>query len=145
MPPFSICNNCGEPARWAGRGDGRKILLTPLDIRYVVDAHNVARSVTTYDLHVCDEEKRVAHNEAMADEEMRREQVEQLRDMLWDAALKNECSKCSVAVGVRCENLSERARGRKVEVKWPHDERIPAPIRVEIYQTLDLAPPPGLG
>jgi len=110
-------------------------------VRYVVDAYNVARMVTTYDVHVCDEEARVKHNEAMADAEMRQEQIEQLRDMLWAEALKRVCPKCGVNINERCENLNERKHGRKKETRWPHEERVPAPVRIEIHETLGLDPP----
>lgn len=137
MPPFATCRDCGEQVRWAKGERGKMIRLTPLDVMpLVVDANNVARRVTTYDLHVCDEEKRVEHNERMADAQLRREQMEELLDRLWEAALKYPCEKCGAQINVRCRNLREQSKGNDVEVKWPHEGRVPEPIRIEIMETL---------
>lgn len=124
--------------RWARSERGKFIRLTALERHYVVDAHNVARMVTTYDLHVCDDEDRVRHNEAMADQEVQRAKFAELQDRLWEAALKYPCTRCGVEVGVRCLNLTERAKGNAVDTKWPHDGRVPEPVRIEIHETLDL-------
>ena len=77
----------------------------------------------------------------MADEEMRRDQIDELRELLWAAALKNVCPKCGVDIDARCENLTERKHGRKKETRWPHPGRVPEPVRVEIYETLNLTAP----
>lgn len=141
MTAFATCPDCGEPMRWATSDGRRKIRLEPLEVRYIVDAYNVARQVTTYEVHICDEEKRVAHNEAMADRQQRQEIFDKLIERLWEEALKQVCPKCGVDIGVRCANLTERKKDKYVATKWPHEGRVPGPIRVEIYTTLNLTPP----
>lgn len=114
------------------------VSLTPEQSAYVVGVGNRARYVSTYSLHICDEAKVIAFKDLMADTHALERYAEDFRGALYEAALGFDCSKCGALAGDYCVNLTKRKKGQEVPTRYPHQERLPEPQRIELEKQSPL-------
>lgn len=125
---MTLHSACGAEIRWADKDNtGKKFPpLEPTGRALIVGNDNIVREVTTYRIHVCDEEQAEQWVAMKAAERQQQTDYERSRQEFNEAAKKRPCPRCHVDTGEDCINLTVlRMKSETQPVRWCHEERYP--------------------